>query len=87
MDAPTIELSRYQYRLAIICFVKDGKTEIGPGGRGAGEPENLSEIHIVKILWHHQGLTFCSGFVLTNTEAASLEIMAELRMLIPNVGI
>jgi uncharacterized protein YvpB len=47
MEAATIELIKDQYRLAIICFVKDGETVIGPGGRGAGEPVTLPEIQIL----------------------------------------
>lgn len=47
MEAPTIELIKDQYRLAIICYVKEGNTEIGPGGRGAGEPVNLPEIQVL----------------------------------------
>jgi hypothetical protein len=37
---------------------------------------------IVKILWNHHGMTLCSGFVLSNTEADSLEIMENLRELV-----
>jgi uncharacterized protein YvpB len=47
MEAPTIELIKDQYRLAIICYVKEGNTVIGPGGRGAGEPVTLPEIPIL----------------------------------------
>ena len=43
MEAPTIELIKDQYRLAIICYVKDGENVIGPGGRGAGDYFDLPE--------------------------------------------
>jgi uncharacterized protein YvpB len=47
MEAPTIELIKNQYRLAIICYVKEGDTDIGPGGRGAGELVVLPEIELL----------------------------------------
>jgi hypothetical protein len=43
MEAPTIELIKDQYRLAILCFVKDGENMISPGGRGAGDYVDLPE--------------------------------------------
>ncbi len=38
---------------------------------------------IAKILWNHQGMVLCSGFVLSNTKTESLQIIANLRELVP----
>jgi len=44
LNAPTIELRKDEYQLAIICYVMATESEISPGGRGAGDVIEMAAI-------------------------------------------
>ena len=78
--APTINLTKEEYQLAIICYVMASESEINPGGRGAGDIIEMEAIPFIDSFAHGQ-VAIWEGSrvsVLYSYESDHLTVFADL---------
>jgi hypothetical protein len=78
--APTINLTKEEYQLAIICYVMAMESEISPGGRGAGDVIEMEAIPFIDSFAHGQATIWEDArvSVLYSYESTNLTVFADL---------